>query len=187
MAKSNIIKFYEKRKAQLMTELQLTEDLLVTLKSKAQGEAGNKKAPAKKVKAKKADFKTARNPKVPGAKAPKVSKTKGTSLVDAIKGVMGKEVMNAKEVFAALKAQGYKVNSNDPQGYTRYVMSTNKKAFEANPAKGRGYYQVRTEPKTGKNGTTGKVATAPAPQVNPFALASPSYQADKPRKRGFGV
>jgi len=156
--------------------------------------------PAKPAKRKPAAYRTARNTKIktttprqhtrkpaPSTALTQASKGKGgrkprqetVELVDAIRGTLGSQSMNCKEVFDALKAGGRKINSNDPSGFIRYLLSTNK-AFTQDASKGRGYYKTSTPGVVPAQASTASTAKPTARKKLSNGLNHPTVGAANP-------
>ncbi len=113
-------------------------------------------------------------PQAPAKKGPKTQKSRAAegrravlsgerpTLKDAMKQVMGTEVMNSAQIFEKLKEKGWLPNSNDPKNYIGYSLSSMKKDFEPVPAQGRGFYRVRGSATNGAAKVVSNGASQPA-------------------------
>jgi len=114
-------------------------------KKAAPVKAAKKAAPAKAAKKVEPAKKAAKSPKNRAAEGRRaVLAGERPTLKDAMKTVMGKNVMNSQEVYDALKAKGWLPNSNEPKNYIGYSLSSMKTDFERVPDKGRGFYRAKS-------------------------------------------
>lgn len=109
---------------------------VASVKKAAPAKAAKKAEPAKKA------AKSPKNRAAEGRRA--VLAGERPTLKDAMKTVMGKNVMNSQEVYDALKAKGWLPNSNEPKNYIGYSLSSMKTDFERVPDKGRGFYRAKS-------------------------------------------
>jgi hypothetical protein len=114
---------------------------------------------------------------------------------EVITKVLGKRVMNAVQVYEAVKAKGQLPNSNDPKGYIGYLLSGSKitdpatgqdiPLWERVHEKGRGFYRNRSTVPQGKTATKAAPAAKAAPVAKTAkktaveAVASPASTAKK--------
>jgi hypothetical protein len=97
---------------------------------------------------------------------------------ETITKVLGNRVMNAVQVYEAIKAKGQLPNSNDPKSYIGYLLSGSKitddkgqsvSLWERVPEKGRGFYKNR-----GVEVTSSKKAAPAAKTAKKAAAAAPA-------------
>ena len=165
------------------------------------GKPGPKPKAAKAVKAKAAPS-AARNQSRAAQGRREVASGKRLPIKEVIAKVLGKRVMNAQQVYEAIKEKGTLPNSGDPRGYIGYMLSASKATikkggkdvevplFERVPEKGRGFYKNRGVDASKASAALKaapakavKAKPAKAAKTAPKAAAAPKGPTNKDGKR----